>query len=174
MGDWVHAYPPDGADHRADLAPDTRIDVDYHGARLIVPADSVARAGLYAEGCTALLTHHRDIVVELSLLLVADDPAPRRIDRSRVHQRACHFTRPAPNTLSEKCGFQVYTWKGDHYTMARINCKPPIIVQVYLKKELKRGTLKGILRNAGVSRDEFLELHSPKKHRKRVMNKRNH
>ncbi len=57
--------------------------------------------------------------------------------------------------------------------MAKIDIRPPIIVSVYLKKQLKRGTLRGIIRNAGLTREEFLELHNPKSLQKRTKKKRN-
>jgi len=57
-----------------------------------------------------------------------------------------------------RIGFRYYNLTGDHYVMAKYVEDHVKTVTVYLKPELKRGTLRGIIRNAGISRDEFLSL----------------
>lgn len=57
-----------------------------------------------------------------------------------------------------KTGFEVVGRKGSH---VRLKKKTPIktyIVIVPLHPEIKTGTLKSILRQAGLTREEFIEL----------------
>jgi len=57
-----------------------------------------------------------------------------------------------------KAGFEVVGRKGSH---VRLKKKTPIktyIVIVPLHPEIKTGTLKSILRQAGLTREEFIEL----------------
>jgi len=56
----------------------------------------------------------------------------------------------------EKAGFGVVRQKGSHLMLARDD--PPAYVTVPNHKELDRGTLKSILRQAGLSVDEFIAL----------------
>lgn len=46
---------------------------------------------------------------------------------------------------------------GDHAILIKKN-NPNRIISVPLHYELKRGTLRGIIKYSGISRDEFLEL----------------
>ena len=57
-----------------------------------------------------------------------------------------------------KANFEVVGRKGSH---VRLKKKTPIktyIVIVPLHQEIKRGTLKSILRQAGLTREDFIEL----------------
>ena len=55
-----------------------------------------------------------------------------------------------------KAGFVVYRQRGSHVTIVRDN--PAAQTTVPLHKELDRGTLKAILRQTGLSIDEFIAL----------------
>jgi predicted RNA binding protein YcfA (HicA-like mRNA interferase family) len=54
-------------------------------------------------------------------------------------------------------GCEIINNVGSHYTLLRKKHYPPIVFQVPLHKELKRGTLSHILTAADISRNEFLE-----------------
>lgn len=57
-----------------------------------------------------------------------------------------------------KAGFEVVGRKGSH---VRLKKKTPVkkyIVIVPIHPEIKRGTLKSILRQAGLTREEFIKL----------------
>ncbi|NLX08656.1 MAG: type II toxin-antitoxin system HicA family toxin [Chloroflexi bacterium] len=56
----------------------------------------------------------------------------------------------------EKAGFYVARQKGSHITLRRDD--PASRVTVPNHRELKTGTLRGIIRQAGLTVDEFLEL----------------
>jgi predicted RNA binding protein YcfA (HicA-like mRNA interferase family) len=56
----------------------------------------------------------------------------------------------------EKAGFYVSHQRGSHITLRRDT--PPGRVTVPNHKELKKGMLRGIIRQAGMTVDEFLEL----------------
>jgi predicted RNA binding protein YcfA (HicA-like mRNA interferase family) len=56
----------------------------------------------------------------------------------------------------EKAGFQIIRQKGSHISLVRE--KPFAQVVVPDHKELDRGTLRSIIRMAGLSVDEFLDL----------------
>lgn len=49
----------------------------------------------------------------------------------------------------KKAGWEHVSTQGSHYKMKK-NGKPPIIVPVHGKKDLKPGTLSSIERNAGI------------------------
>jgi len=55
-----------------------------------------------------------------------------------------------------KTGFYELRQRGDHVIMRRDD--PPSMVSVPLHRTLKKGTLRGIIRHAGLTVDEFLEL----------------
>jgi len=57
--------------------------------------------------------------------------------------------------ILEKFGFVVYRQRGSHLTLIRKN--PQGQTTVPLHKELDRGTLRAILRQTGISVDEFVE-----------------
>ncbi len=56
----------------------------------------------------------------------------------------------------EKAGFVVYRQRGSHITMVRQT--PPAQTTVPIHKELDRGTLRAIIRQTGLSVDEFVAL----------------
>jgi predicted RNA binding protein YcfA (HicA-like mRNA interferase family) len=55
-----------------------------------------------------------------------------------------------------KVGFYVSRQKGSHINLRRDNPAGKVVVPNH--KEIDRGTLKGILRQAGLTTGEFLEL----------------
>ncbi|GCL43070.1 type II toxin-antitoxin system HicA family toxin [Anabaena sp. FACHB-1250] len=56
----------------------------------------------------------------------------------------------------EKIGFVVDRQRGSHIILVRE--EPRTTISVPDHKELDRGTLRGIIRQAGLSVDEFIEL----------------
>lgn len=59
----------------------------------------------------------------------------------------------------EQAGFYVARQKGSHVQMRRNEPKPARTVPVPVgKKTLPRGTLSAIIRQAGLTRDEFIAL----------------
>ena len=56
----------------------------------------------------------------------------------------------------EKAGFVVYRQRGSHITLVRT--EPRAQTTVPNHKELDRGTLRAIIRQAGLSVDEFIAL----------------
>ena len=56
----------------------------------------------------------------------------------------------------EKTGFVVYRQRGSHITMVRTT--PPAQTTIPNHKELDRGTLRAIIRQAGLTVDEFIAL----------------
>jgi predicted RNA binding protein YcfA (HicA-like mRNA interferase family) len=56
----------------------------------------------------------------------------------------------------EKAGFVVYRQRGSHITLVRTDPKAQTTVPNH--KELDRGTLRAIIRQAGLSVDEFVAL----------------
>jgi len=58
----------------------------------------------------------------------------------------------------ERAGFFVHHIRGSHYYLRHPD-KPGILVTVpYHGRDLKRGTLRSILRQAGISVDELVDL----------------
>lgn len=57
-----------------------------------------------------------------------------------------------------KAGFEVARQKGSHMILRRDDPPPAQTIPVPLHKTLKPGTLRGIIRLAGLTVDEFLEL----------------
>ena len=55
-----------------------------------------------------------------------------------------------------KIGFEVYRQRGSHITMVRKS--PPSQTTIPNHKELDRGTLQAIIRQAGLTIEEFVEL----------------
>jgi predicted RNA binding protein YcfA (HicA-like mRNA interferase family) len=62
------------------------------------------------------------------------------------------------NALVKKFGFEVTRRKGSHVTLIKYKSERKIVTVVPLHKELKPGTLFGILKLAEISKDEFLEV----------------
>lgn len=57
----------------------------------------------------------------------------------------------------QKAGFQVHHQKGSHIVLKQ--AVPPYIrLPVPNHKEIKRGLLRAVIREAGLTREEFLEL----------------
>ncbi len=56
----------------------------------------------------------------------------------------------------EKIGFVLHRQRGSHITMVRKT--PPAQTTIPNHKELDRGTLRAIIRQAGLSVDEFVAL----------------
>ena len=59
-------------------------------------------------------------------------------------------------TALERAGFNVIRQRGSHITLRRDN--PPARVTVPNHKELKTGMLRSVIRQAGMTVDEFLDL----------------
>ena len=57
-----------------------------------------------------------------------------------------------------KSGFVVTRQKGSHVRLKKMTFEGPITITVPLHEVLDRGTLKSILRTAGLSVDEFIRL----------------
>ena len=55
-----------------------------------------------------------------------------------------------------KIGFEVYRQRGSHITMVRKS--PPSQTTIPNHKELDRGTLRAIIRQVGLTVDQFIEL----------------
>jgi len=58
--------------------------------------------------------------------------------------------------LSGRAGFVVYRQRGSHITLVRQD--PPVQTTVPNHKELDRGTLRSIIRQAGLTVEEFVAL----------------
>jgi predicted RNA binding protein YcfA (HicA-like mRNA interferase family) len=56
----------------------------------------------------------------------------------------------------EKIGFVVYRQRGSHITVTRKD--PPAQTTIPNHKELDRGTLRAIIRQTGLTVDEFVKL----------------
>lgn len=56
----------------------------------------------------------------------------------------------------ERAGFIIYRQRGSHLTLVRID--PPGQTTVPNHRELDRGTLRAIIRQAGLSVEEFIAL----------------
>jgi predicted RNA binding protein YcfA (HicA-like mRNA interferase family) len=65
--------------------------------------------------------------------------------------------RELAKKLCNRFEFEIINNNGSHCTLLRKNHYPPILLQVYMHDELKRGTLSAIIANAHISREEFLE-----------------
>jgi predicted RNA binding protein YcfA (HicA-like mRNA interferase family) len=60
--------------------------------------------------------------------------------------------------LLSKQGFHTVRQKGDHISLFKMVGNEPLLAVVPLKKEIKKGTLLSILRQARLSREEFMKL----------------
>lgn len=60
--------------------------------------------------------------------------------------------------LVNKKGFSITRQKGSHVSLHKKTDEGTLLVVVPQKREIKRGTLLSILRQARMKRDEFLEL----------------
>ena len=59
--------------------------------------------------------------------------------------------------ILEKTGFKVVRQKGPHVIMMN-DRKTRIVVPVHPGKDIKPGLIRAIIREAGISREKFLEL----------------
>ncbi|WP_290598011.1 MULTISPECIES: type II toxin-antitoxin system HicA family toxin [unclassified Archaeoglobus] len=59
--------------------------------------------------------------------------------------------------LVKKFGFEVSRQKGSHVTLAKYESGRKIVTVVPLHKELKPGTILGILKLAEISKEEFMD-----------------
>jgi predicted RNA binding protein YcfA (HicA-like mRNA interferase family) len=57
-----------------------------------------------------------------------------------------------------KAGFKIVGRKGSHIRLKKKTPTKTYIVIVPLHREIKRGTLKSILRQAGLTKQEFIKL----------------
>jgi predicted RNA binding protein YcfA (HicA-like mRNA interferase family) len=57
-----------------------------------------------------------------------------------------------------RLGWTVARSSGSHHVLVKPGC-PRIVVPVHRGKPLKEGTARGILKDVGVSEDEFFELY---------------
>jgi predicted RNA binding protein YcfA (HicA-like mRNA interferase family) len=57
----------------------------------------------------------------------------------------------------EKEGFRILRQKGSHISLCKITGNKTLLVVVPNKKEIKIGTLIGILKQADLNREEFLD-----------------
>lgn len=60
--------------------------------------------------------------------------------------------------LVKNFGFEVSRQRGSHVTLVKYESGRKIVTVVPLHKELKLGTIMGILKLAEISRDEFLKV----------------
>jgi len=60
--------------------------------------------------------------------------------------------------ILEKEGFQILRQKGSHISLYKKTERKTLLVVVPNKKEIKIGTLIGILKQANLTREEFLDL----------------
>ena len=58
----------------------------------------------------------------------------------------------------EKVGFEVVRVKSSHHIMKRDGHPYVLTIPVHGNRPLKRGTLRGLIRAAGLTVDQFLEL----------------
>ncbi len=58
----------------------------------------------------------------------------------------------------KKAGFEVVRQRGSHVSLHKKTPQGILLTVVPRKPEIKRGTLLSILRQAGISREEFLKL----------------
>jgi predicted RNA binding protein YcfA (HicA-like mRNA interferase family) len=58
----------------------------------------------------------------------------------------------------KKAGFEVVRQRGSHVSLHKRTPHGVLLTVVPRKPEIKRGTLSSILRQAGISREEFLKL----------------
>ena len=58
----------------------------------------------------------------------------------------------------EKAGFVVVRQRGSHVRIKKVTSKNIIKMTIPLHETLDRGTLKSILRNAGLTAEEFVDL----------------
>jgi predicted RNA binding protein YcfA (HicA-like mRNA interferase family) len=60
--------------------------------------------------------------------------------------------------ILEKKGFSITRQKGSHISLHKKEGEKTLLVVVPQKREIKKGTLLSILRQAAIKRDEFFKL----------------
>jgi len=60
--------------------------------------------------------------------------------------------------LLEKAGFEKWRQKGSHLTMFRLSDHRALTVPIHFSKTLPKGTLRAIIKQAGLTVEEFLNL----------------
>ncbi len=60
--------------------------------------------------------------------------------------------------ILQKAGFQVVRSKGSHHIMLRDGHPGTVAVPVHAGRDIKIGTLNGIIRRAGLTADRFWQL----------------
>jgi predicted RNA binding protein YcfA (HicA-like mRNA interferase family) len=58
----------------------------------------------------------------------------------------------------EKAGFEKWRQRGSHLTLFRATDRRALTVPMHFSKTLPKGTLRAIIRQSGLSPEEFLEL----------------
>jgi len=61
--------------------------------------------------------------------------------------------------LVKKFGFKVSRQRGSHVVLVKYENNKKVVTVVPLHKELKVGTLLGVLKLAGISKEEFIEAY---------------
>jgi predicted RNA binding protein YcfA (HicA-like mRNA interferase family) len=60
--------------------------------------------------------------------------------------------------LLEKAGFVRWRQKGSHLTMYRAGDRRALTIPIHFAKTMPKGTLRAIIKQAGLTREEFLAL----------------
>jgi len=58
----------------------------------------------------------------------------------------------------ERAGFVIVRQRGSHVRIKKVTSESVIKITIPIHETLDRGTLKGILRNAGITSEEFVDL----------------
>lgn len=58
----------------------------------------------------------------------------------------------------EKCGWQIARQKGSHVILQNEGHDAVLSIPIHAGKTVKRGTLRGLIKDTGLTVDEFLEL----------------
>ena len=58
----------------------------------------------------------------------------------------------------QRAGFEVRSVQGSHHVLVYPDTRTRIVVPVRVERDLPRGTIRGVIRQAGLSVDEFCEL----------------
>jgi predicted RNA binding protein YcfA (HicA-like mRNA interferase family) len=60
--------------------------------------------------------------------------------------------------ILEKAGFARWRQKGSHLTLYRASDRRALTVPIHFSKTVPKGTLRAIIKQAGLTTDEFLNL----------------
>jgi predicted RNA binding protein YcfA (HicA-like mRNA interferase family) len=58
----------------------------------------------------------------------------------------------------QKAGWRMARQKGSHVILQKEDAEAILSIPIHAGKNVKRGTLRGLIRDAGLTVDEFLEL----------------